>query len=220
MVELKPGSAVALVGLAQLALAEGKVDAAVEKLEAAIKVGHDFTARMLLGGVRLEQSRSDEAIKQFTRATQLDPRSAGALRALGQALLSAGKAEEAERSLRTAAAIARDAPTVLALGFALQRQKKADQALGQFALVLQSSAGDPAAIDAAASALEELGREDEARVMQKRLAALPPSAGGGSPLMAQLQQQAVASTAALAGKGEDGGPAAPSAGTPSPSAQR
>ena len=207
VVELRPGSAVALVGLAQLALGEGKVDAAVEKLEAAIKVGDDFTARMLLGGARLKQSKSDEAITQFTRATQLDPRSAEAHRALGQALLSAGKAEEAERSLRTAAAIVQDAPTALALGFALQRQKKADQALGQFALVLQSSGGDPAAMYGAASALEDLGRKDEALVMYKRLAALPPSAGGGAPLMAQLQQQAVVRTAALEGKGEGAGSA-------------
>ena len=200
VVELKPGSPVALVGLAQLAIAEGHLDTAVEKLEAALKVGDDYTARMLLGGARLKQGKNDEAMVQFTRATQLDPRSADAHRSLGQALLSSGKAEEAERALRAAAAIVQDAQTALALGFALQRQKKADQALQQFALVLQASATDPAAMYGAASAFEDLGRKDDALAMYKKLVALPPQPGTGAQLMAQLQQQAAARTEALQAK--------------------
>lgn len=206
-IELRPGSPVALVGLAQLSIAEGKVDGAVERLEAALKAGDDYTARMLLGGARLKQGKTDEAVAQFSRAVQIDPRGADAHRSLGQALLSANRPEEAERALRTAAAIAQDAPTSLALGFALARQKKADQALGQFALVLQSQSGDAAAIYGAASALEELGRKEEALTMYRRLAALPPQQGASAQLLAQLQQQAATRTAALEGKP----PAAPAA---------
>ena len=195
VLELKPASPVALVGLAQLSLADGKAEPAAERLEAALKLGDDYTARYLLGGARLKQNRIEDAIAEFQRATQLDPRSAEAHRSLGQALLSANRPEESERELRTAAAIAQDPPTVLALGYALARQKKSDQALGQFALVLQTQSRDAAALYGAASALEDLGRRDEALAMYKRVLALPPQPG--SQLLAQLQQQAATRSEAL-----------------------
>jgi tetratricopeptide (TPR) repeat protein len=201
VLKAKPDHMVALVGLAQLALAENKADQAVEKLEAALKVSDDFTARMLLGNAKVRLGKNDEAAVHFQRASQLDPRNAEAWRSLGQSLLGAGKPDEAEHALRSAAQIQQDAQTVVALGFALERQKKSDQALGMFNAVLQQNAGDPMAMFGAASALEDLGKKADAiNVYRKLLGMQVQQNQPGAQVMVTLQQQAQQHLAVLEGK--------------------
>ena len=201
VLKAKPDHAVALVGLAQIALADNKPEAAVEKLEAALKLADDFTARMLLGSAKQRLQKNDEAVTQYQRAAQLDPRNAEALRSLGQALLATNKPEEAEKALRASAQLQQDAQTVLALGFALARQNKSDQALGMFSAVLQQNPNDAPAMFGAGTALEGLGKKQDALAIYKKLAAIQVGQNApGGQLVAQLQQQAEQRMAAIEGR--------------------
>jgi tetratricopeptide (TPR) repeat protein len=215
----KPDHAGALVVLGQVKLAEGDVAGASERLEAALRAGEDFRARMTLGNVRLQQQKPAEAAEQFQRATALDPRSADALGSLGQSLLDAGKPEEAERALRAATQIRADEPIEVALGFALARQRKLDQALGVFAQVLANDATAAPALYGAATASEGLKKNDQALDLYKRLLALPAE-GRDKQLITDLQKDArgrvTALTAAAAPPASASGSAAP--GPPPPRA--
>lgn len=216
VLKVKPDHIVALVGLGQIALGDNKPEAAVEKLEAALKISDDLTARMLLGTAKLRLQKNDDAVVQYTRATQLDPRNAEAWKQLGQALLAASKAEDAERALRTAAQLNADAQTVVALGFALNRQKKPEQALPLFNAVLQQNNGDPTAMFGAGNALEDLGKKAEALLVYKKLISIQvPEKVPGGQLVTQLQQQAQQRVTALEGK-VGAAPAAPAAPAPAP----
>jgi tetratricopeptide (TPR) repeat protein len=194
--QIKPDHMGALLGLAQIRASEGDLSGAEEKLLAALAVRDDFGARMSLGGVYIQLQKPGDAVEQFQRAVQLDPKSPDALGSLGQALLSTGRPEEAERALRSALEIRPAEPTAMALGFALVRQKKADQALDMFARVLSRDPGAAPAHYGAGMAAEGLGKNDDALRHYRALLALK-SAGADKQTLAEMQQDAAKRVTAL-----------------------
>jgi tetratricopeptide (TPR) repeat protein len=194
--KLKADLAPALIALGQIKLAEGDLVGASAQLEAALRQGDDYAARMALGNVRLQQQRPADAVEHFQHAVQLDPRSAEAKSALGQALLGAGKLDEAERTLRAAVQARGDTQAMAALGFALERQKKADQALAVFQQVLAQEPAAAPALFGAGVASEDLGRNEQALDFYKRLLALPED-GPQKQLVAGLHRDAQGRIAAI-----------------------
>ncbi|MDI1429159.1 tetratricopeptide repeat protein [Polyangium sorediatum] len=211
--KVKPENAGALVGLGQIELAEGNIAGAAEHLEAALRITDSFDARLALGRARATQQKSGEAIPHFQRAAELDPKSAEAVGSLGQALLGAGRLEEAERALRAAAMKRPDPETRNALGFALVRQKKAAAALDVFRGVLADDVASAPALLGAGVASEDLGQKEQALAFYQKLLGLPASGPGG--MVADLQRQAQSRITALAAApppasaSASAGPAAP-----------
>lgn len=185
----KPDSATALAALGQIKLAEGDAAGAADRFEAALRKGDDFAARIGLGQARLQQAKYAEAIEQLQRASILDPKSADALSLLGQAQLGAGKLDDAERALRAAIAMRPDEATAIALGFALARGKKPEQALAVFGQVLTQSSSAASALYGAGVASEDLGRPEQALVFYRRVLALPAE-GAQKALVTELQREA------------------------------
>ncbi|MBK8257966.1 MAG: tetratricopeptide repeat protein [Polyangiaceae bacterium] len=152
----------ALVALARIKANEGDLAGAVEKLQASLLVRDDAAARLTLGTVLAQQQKPVDAILHLQRAVELDPKNIDALFALGQAFLSAGKLDEAERALSAVAASRPDANVLTALGFALSRQKKWEQARSVFDQALARDQTFAPAHYGMAMALEALGKTDEA----------------------------------------------------------
>ncbi|MDC3954834.1 tetratricopeptide repeat protein [Polyangium jinanense] len=194
--KVKPADAGALVGLGQIELAEGDIAGAAEHLEAALRIAESFDARLALGRARAKQQKNVDAILHFQRAAELDPKSADAMGSLGQALLGAGKLEDAERALRAAMQMRPVPETGNALGFALVRQKKAAAALDVFRGVLASDATSAPALLGAGIASEDLGEKEQALGSYQKLLALTPSGPDGR-LVADLQRQAQSRVTAL-----------------------
>jgi tetratricopeptide (TPR) repeat protein len=201
VLKAKPDHLIALVGLAQVELGTDKAALAAERLEKVLKGTDDFTARMLLGQAKLKLNNKTDAIAQFQRATELAPNNPNGFRALGEALLSVDKLPEAERALRLSVQLQQDAGTVLALGFALERQKKSDQALGLFNAILQQNDNVAPALLGAGTALEELGKRSDALAYYRKLLSLPESQGPDGQALAQLKQQAQQRLTGLQGNG-------------------
>ncbi|MDI1452051.1 tetratricopeptide repeat protein [Polyangium sp. 6x1] len=194
--KVNPAHAGALVGLGQIELAEGDAAGAAEHLEAALRISDGFDVRMALGSARARQQKNADAILHFQRATELDPKNAEAVAALGQALLGAGKLEEAERVLRAAAQMRPHPETRNALGYALVRQKKAAAALDVFRGVLLDDAASAPALFGAGVASEELGQKEQALAFHQKLLALAPNGPEGR-MIADLQRQAQSRVTAL-----------------------
>ena len=197
--KIKSDFAPALIGLGQLAINDSKLESAEANLEKAAKLSDDFTAHMLLGSVKLRLQKNEDAVAQFTRAAQLDPRNAEAARSLGNALLTSGKVDDAERALRAAASLSNDPQTMLALGFALARQKKNDQALLAFNQVLQQDSNNGPALYGAGAVLDEVGKKADAALVYKKLISLPNPQGPSAQMLGQLQQQAQTRLTAIEG---------------------
>jgi len=212
----KPDCVAALVGLAQIKLADGDAAGAAERLEVALRQGEDYGVRLSLGNARLSQQRAAEAAEHFRRAAELDPRSADAASLLGQALLAAGQPDAAERALRAALQLRADEASQTALGFALLRQKKAEQALAVFRGLLADDATLASAVFGAASASDELGRSAQALEGYKRLLSLPVE-GRQKGLLTDLRPDAERRVAELQAALAAAAPsAAPDAGAPRP----
>ncbi len=195
--QLDAGSVRALVGLGQIKLAGGDHAGAAERFEKALERRPDLAACLGLGNARLQQAKHDGAVLAFQRAVALDPRSPDALGSLGQALLGAGRLDEAERALRAAGSLRRDEGTSIALGYTLARLKKSDEALAVFGQVLSFNASAAPALYGAAVASEDLGRVDLALDFYRRVLALPAT-GAQQPLVAELQKEARGRVTALA----------------------
>lgn len=210
----KPDYAPALAALGQLRLAEGDLPAAVERLEAALRHGDDYSVRFALGNARLQQQRAADAIPHLQRAVEIDPKSPDAASLLGQALLAAGRLEDAERALRVAVQIRADEPSQTALGFALLRQKKAEQALYVFRSLLAQDPSLASARYGAAAANDELGKPEEALTEYKRLLALPAE-GRQRSIINDLRPEAERRVAALSASAAPAASSAiPNAGPP------
>lgn len=170
----RPRSQRALSELGWIKLDEGDLPGAVEKLEAALREGDDYAVRMALGNARLSQDKPAEAAPHFQRALEQSPKSADAAGALGQALLDAGRPEDAERALRAALALRADQTVAIALGYALARQKKPAAALGVFEQVLAEDHAAALALYGAGTAGQDLGQSEKAIAHYKKLLAIPP----------------------------------------------
>jgi tetratricopeptide (TPR) repeat protein len=215
----KPADFEALVALGQLQLAQGDAAGAAPHLEAALKLNDDFEARMALGNARARAQKTGEAIQCFQRAVELNPKSAEALSALGKALLSADRPADAERALTAATQLQPDQDTAVALGYALQRQKKAAAALNILSRVLAEDPSSAPALYGAGAASEELGKKDQAIEYYQRLSALPP--GGPDPqLRSNLQREAQVRLTALAASQPSPQPSASASASAGPAPSR
>jgi len=223
--QARPDHVGALMGLAQIKANEGDLPGAIEKLLAALKVRDDFGARMSLGGIYVQQQKALDAAEQFQRAVQMDPKSPDALGSLGQALLSAGRPEEAERALRSALDLRPDPATAMALGFALVRQKKAEPALDIFGKIVARDPGAAPALYGAGMAAEALGRSDEAAGHYRALLAMKPGNGDKQTLLDMQQdaekrlaviQAAAPPTASASASAGPVGPTGPTTRAPAP----
>lgn len=194
--KVKPDFVGALVGLGKIKLAEGDLPGAVDRLEAALRAGDDFGVRMALGRARVLQQRAGDAAAHFQRAVELDPKSPDALSALGQALVNAGRPEDAERALRAAILARPDVESSIALGFALARQRKSEQALAVFGQVLSNDPAAAPALYGAGTTSEDLGRKEQALEYYRRLLAIP-AAGPERQMIVDLQRDAQGRSAAL-----------------------
>lgn len=192
----KPDHKAALIALGQIKLAEGDLVAAVDRLEAALRGGEDFNVRMALGSARVQQQKPAEAVEHFQRAVQLDPKSAEALSSLGQALLSTGRLDEAERAMRAAIQLKPDPATQIALGFALVRQKKLEPARALFTQILAQDPGAAGALYGAGMANEELGQKEQALAHYQRLLSLS-STGRERQMLTDIQRDAQSHVTAL-----------------------
>ncbi|MDI3282671.1 tetratricopeptide repeat protein [Polyangium sp. 15x6] len=186
---LRPGASGPLAGLGKIKLAEGDVPGAIERFVAALKAGDDFGTRLALGNARLQQGKHVEAAADLSRAVQMDPRSPEALGLLGQALLGAGKLDEAERALRASLELRPEAGTSIALGFTLSRQKKSLEALDVLERVLAADPFAPPALFGVGMANQDLGRTEQALAAFRRLLALPLE-GPQKQAVADLQREA------------------------------
>ncbi|MDI1477385.1 tetratricopeptide repeat protein [Polyangium sp. y55x31] len=194
---IRPGAPGPLVGLGKIKLAEGDLSGAIERFVEALKAGDDFGTRLALGSARLQQGKHAEAAVDLARAVQMDPRSPEALGLLGQALLGAGKLDEAERALRASLELRSDVGTSIALGFTLARQKKSVAALDVLEGVLAADPLAPPALFGVGMANEDLGRTQQALAAFRRLLALPLE-GPQKQLVADLQREAKGRVEALA----------------------
>jgi tetratricopeptide (TPR) repeat protein len=187
----RPEHAPALLALGQLKLAEGDLASAVDRLEAALRGGDNFAARMALGSARVQQQKPAEALPHFERAAQLDPRSPDALVELGQARLSVGRPEDAERAIRAAMQLRVDPTTQVALAFALARQKKLEPALALFRTVLAQDDTAAGALHGAGIVSEELGQSEQALAYYQRVLAVPAT-GRERQMLVEIQRDAQA----------------------------
>ncbi len=99
------GTAAGQYAVGRLDLAEGRVDAAILRFRAALRLDAKFLdAYNGLGVAYGRQGRFDEAINEFNRALQLNPNAAHVLNNLGYARLKAGQVAQAHVALGRAVA--------------------------------------------------------------------------------------------------------------------
>ena len=99
------GTAAGQYAVGRLDLAEGRVDAAILRFRAALRLDAKFLdAYNGLGVAYGQQGRFDEAIEQFSRALQVSPAAAHVLNNLGYARLKAGQVAQAQAVLERAVA--------------------------------------------------------------------------------------------------------------------
>lgn len=188
-----------IAALGRIDAARGDLAAATERFEEALRIREDPATRLALGSARLQQGKHAEAALDLARVVERDPKNADALSSYGQALLGASKADEAERALRAALLLRRDAPTSIALGFALERLKRPAEALSSFGEVLAADPSSAPALFGAGVASEDLGRIDDALGYYRRLVALAAE-GGQKSLVLELQRDARGRQDALAAR--------------------
>jgi tetratricopeptide (TPR) repeat protein len=213
---LKPDDRGALLGMSQAKVAEGDLTGAAALLVSALKVRDDFGTRMALGGIYEQQQKHNEAAEQFQHAALLDPKSADALSQWGRALVAANRAVEAERALRSALELRKDTDTSVALGLALVKENKADEASELFAKLLAHEPTSAAAHYGAGMAAEALGKNDEAATHYWAVLAKKAAEGPDKKALAGVQADAQKRLAAIQADAEP--PAASASPSASPSA--
>jgi tetratricopeptide (TPR) repeat protein len=153
----------------------------------------------LAGAIALRLGRIDEAVKRLTLAASLEPRQAGHLLNLGDALSAAGRTAEAEDAYRRAIKLdQRNARAYAGLAFACQARGDAAAALEAF--------GRAASLDRKAPdlqlnhgvALQQAGRLDDAVLALQQAVRLAPDMADASYALG----------VALAAKGDRDGAAA------------
>ncbi len=101
------GTAAGQTAVGRIDLAEGRIDAAILRFRAALRLDARFVdALNALGVAYGQQGRFAEAIEQFELALKLDPNAAHVMNNLGYAQLKAGQVSQAQVALERA--VARD----------------------------------------------------------------------------------------------------------------
>ncbi|MGH7995666.1 MAG: tetratricopeptide repeat protein, partial [Opitutaceae bacterium] len=136
----------------------------------------DFRLNHLLGGLRLQQGRPDEALALLERARKSRPNSAPTLVCLAMALNAVGRAEEGEKALRRALDVnPRSEEAWNNLGALQLGQGRVPDALVSCGRALELKPGFAPAWTALGSALHLSGRLEEAVVAHARALELDPA---------------------------------------------
>ncbi len=156
---------------------QGRLDEA-ERLYAAVlaKRPNDVDANHLLGAMRLQQDRNDEAIRLIGAALKVNRKLPLTLTNLGLALERTGRLKEALSAYDEAIALKPDhAPALNNRGLALLAAGRAGEALASFDKALAVSANYPDALSNRGVVLLELKRADAALASLERAISLAPN---------------------------------------------
>jgi len=165
--------------------------AAVDPLERAAELQpQDARAKWLLGTALERSGKLGPAIEQFEAARKLDDRDVGTSASLAYALLSAGRLAEAEAAYRATLALHPEGATLrqahLGLANSLVGQKKLAEAVPELRAYLELAPNDTAVRIERASALVDLGKDDDALAELDRAAAPGPETLEALKLRSQI----------------------------------
>lgn len=183
------------------ALADGKSDEGVERLQKAVRLYPDFFgAHLLLAKAHTEARRWDKAEAALRRAAEIDPRSATALISLGEVQRRRQKYAEAERSLLAGLKLDDESwQGHLALGRTYLDTGQVKKAAPHIGRALQLKPDLPEAHLLAGNILLKVGEPARALAEYEEYLRLAPSGDYAAPtreLVAKLRQS-------LAGKKDD-----------------
>ncbi len=133
-----------------------------------------FAPRHMLGVLRAQQGRVEEAGELIAAALALNPNDAGALVNYGNVLTLLGHFGEAVASYDRALGIAPDSETFNNRGHALQSLNRTADALASYEAALGRDPNNVQALFKRGVVLGELGRADEALASYDRVLALQP----------------------------------------------
>jgi RNA polymerase sigma factor (sigma-70 family) len=176
--ELSKVPASTVVLLADALAGTGAVAEAVEVLRQAQRhhpadfwINHQLASYLLL----LRPSRSDEAVRFYTAALAVQPKSPGVHLNLGNALLQKGQFAEAVASFRQAIRLQPNfTAAYVNLGAALTRQGKLDEAVACYRKAITLQPDQASARLGLGDALRSMGRLAEAVALYRSVIALDP----------------------------------------------
>ncbi len=134
----------------------------------------DFASQHMLGVLKAQQGRLDEARTMIEGAVKANPRHAGALVNYGNVLNLMRRFAEALDSYDRALAIAPDADTWTNRGNVLQTLARMPEALASYEQALRHNPNDIQALFGRGAILGEIGRTPEALAMYDKVLALKP----------------------------------------------
>lgn len=158
----------------------GAYEEALQAYQTALRLYPDYARNdasfsVEMGLLDLKLKRSAEAIANFERAIELDPRWISPALNLGLARIQAGQYREAEQPLRRALALSPREPNVYSvLSFVLLNLARHREALAVADQAIELDPGTPTAHVTRAMALEGLGRSREAAVSYETALSLGP----------------------------------------------
>jgi tetratricopeptide (TPR) repeat protein len=121
-----------------------------------------IAAHVLIGSIFFKRGQKDEAVAEFWKAIELDPRSADIRVDLGRALQGKGELEKAIEQFRWAKTMDRNAvPARISLGTALQAQGQIDMAAEEFHNVIAIDPHSAPAYVGLGAALRAQGKAGE-----------------------------------------------------------
>lgn len=165
--------------------------AAVDPLRHAVDMlPQDAHVKWLLGTALERSGKLPAAIEQFQSAQKLDPKDIDIASSLAYALLSAQRFSDAEAAYRAELAMHPEDLTLqqahLGLANSLVAQKKLEEAASEFGAYLELAPKDTAVRIERASALVDLGKNDDALAELDRAAAAGPESLRALKLRSQL----------------------------------
>jgi predicted Zn-dependent protease len=169
-----PRSAAAHVLQARIAIERDQLPAAAASLDLALTLPADpatlASASHLRGVVAERWGETDEAVRLFEQAAQLEPKQHGHVVALAEALVAADRVDDATQHLEAVAESARgDAAIFDTLGQVYAAAGRSDEAAAAFAKATLYAGHDPELAERHALALVEAGRAEEALATLHRL---------------------------------------------------
>lgn len=202
--ELDPNYAETRVNYGRFLVQQGRYDAAVTELRAALRILPDMPSALFYVGIALaRQYRFAPAITALKRALVLDSSSVNTRLELAGALLAEHQPEAAEKTLGPV--MDKTFPKAnnhVLMARALAAQYRNDEAEAAFDRALRAAPGDGFPLAAKAAFLQTLGRFDEAETLFRRAIESDPKAGEycqnllvtrklqpGDPLIAQMEEQ-------------------------------
>lgn len=184
----KMGPAYKNLGLTLLTIDPPAAVAPLQK--AAALLPEDARTKWLLGTALQRNGKIEPAIEQFQAAQKLDDKDVDIRTSLGYALRSAGRFAEAEAAYREALSLHPEGIPLqqahLGLANSLIAQKKLDEGASQFAAYLELAPNDTAVRIERASALVDLGKDDDALAELDRAAAVGPEGLRALKLRSQI----------------------------------